>query len=490
MTFEHDVFISYAHIDNQAIEAGQEGWVDRFHRALKIRLAQLRGEDPRIWRDLKLQGNDYFSDTILEQFPQVALLVSVLSPRYIKSGWCLKELQHFHASANQTGGIRCDDKSRIFKVIKTEVPLVKHPESIQSMLGYAFYEADSSGRPREFSEIFGIESERKYWAKLEDLAYDISKTLELLAARELSAEDLTAPLSTATAVTQPAKTIYLAEVPIDLEEYRDQVRRELELKGYQVVPSEPLPYTPAEFSQSVQRYLQKSTLSVHFIGNHPATDEDNALVNLQQQMAIARSQEQIKLASQTAQNNPDFSRILWLPPTHQPLDDYLQTLQGDPDFLSTGLEDLKTFIQDTLERPARLPPADNSELKVLLDCDQEDLNAAEIEPLYDFLDRQFDVQLPDYEAGSLAASEALVRQCDAVLIYYGHASGLWLKRRLLALKKTLYGRLRPLLAQAIYVADPHKRTTADIPVIQGDGRFQPDLLMPFVSQVYQAQAGE
>lgn len=497
MTFKHDVFISYAHIDNQALESGQEGWIDHFHRALKIRLAQLRGEEPRIWRDLKLQGNDYFSDTILDQLPQVALLVSVLSPRYMKSEWCLKELQHFYTTANQSGNVRCSDKSRIFKVIKTEVPFEKHPEMIKALIGYAFYESDGISRPREFGEIFGDESEHKYWAKLEDLAYDISKTLELLSAKELSAEEvsakeLAAPLLATAKLTpgQPAKSIYLAEVPINLEDYRDQVRRELELKGYQVVPSEPLPYTPTEFSQSVQRYLQTSTLSVHFISNQPATDEGNALVNLQQQMAIARSQEQIKLASQTAKCNPDFSRILWMPPTHQPLDDYLQTLQGDPDFLSTGLEDLKTFIQDALERPAAMPIAVKGELKILLDCDQEDLNATEIDPLYEFLAQQFDVQLPDYELGSLAASEALVRQCDAVLIYYGHASGLWLKRRVLALKKTLYGRLRPLLAQAIYVADPDKQTTADIPIIRCAGSFQPDLLLPFISQVYQAQRGE
>jgi hypothetical protein len=31
------------------------------HRALKIRLAQLLGEDPAIWRDPKLQGNDDFN---------------------------------------------------------------------------------------------------------------------------------------------------------------------------------------------------------------------------------------------------------------------------------------------------------------------------------------------------------------------------------------------------------------------------------------------
>ena len=57
MGFEDDIFISYAHIDNHPLTEGQEGWISDLHRALQIRLAQLRGETPKIWRDLKLQGN-------------------------------------------------------------------------------------------------------------------------------------------------------------------------------------------------------------------------------------------------------------------------------------------------------------------------------------------------------------------------------------------------------------------------------------------------
>ena len=482
MAFEHDIFISYAHIDNLVVEAEQEGWIDHFHRALKIRLAQLRGEQPRIWRDRKLQGNDYFSDTILEQFPKVALLVSVLSPRYLKSEWCLRELQHFYAAANQAVGVRIADKSRIFKVIKTEVPYDKHPDILQPLIGYAFYEVNDAGRPREFSPIFGEEWRNKYLAKLEDLAYDICKTLEALETAQLTVPAATAALTVEPVASPAAQQIYLAEVPMGLEDERDQLRRDLELKGYEVLPGEPLPDDPGKFSQAVQGYLQTSALSVHLIDHQPAAGASYA--ELFRQMAFARSQEQVQLAAQVSQERPEFSRILWLPPTDAPLDDYLQTLQGDPDFLSTGFEDLKTFIQDRLERPAA-PTATDGSLKLLLDCDEEDLNGPDIEPLYAFLEEQFEVQLPDYEAGSLAASESLLRQCDAVLIYYGRASGLWLKRRLLALKKTFYGRLRPLLAQAVYVADPHKQAKADIPVIQGVGPFTPAVLEPFLAQVAQ-----
>ena len=56
MSFENDIFISYAHIDDMALVEGQKGWISSFHRALEIRLGQLLGRTPRIWRDPKLPG--------------------------------------------------------------------------------------------------------------------------------------------------------------------------------------------------------------------------------------------------------------------------------------------------------------------------------------------------------------------------------------------------------------------------------------------------
>ena len=93
--FEYDIFISYAHIDNQPLDAGLKGWVETLHERLRVRLAQLLGEEARIWRDLKLQGNDVFADTLTEHIAKAAILVSIISPRYVKSEWCLRELNEF-----------------------------------------------------------------------------------------------------------------------------------------------------------------------------------------------------------------------------------------------------------------------------------------------------------------------------------------------------------------------------------------------------------
>src|SRR5262245_49676968 len=103
--FQYDVFISFAHIDNETLSKEQEGWIAMLHRALQVRLAQLLGENPEIWRDPKLQGNDAFNQEILSTLLKARVLVSVLSPRYVKSDWCRKELQEFIHAADRSGGV-------------------------------------------------------------------------------------------------------------------------------------------------------------------------------------------------------------------------------------------------------------------------------------------------------------------------------------------------------------------------------------------------
>src|SRR5215468_237669 len=110
---DDDVFISYSHVDNESLAEGETGWVTLLDRALTIRLQQLLGEELSVWRDPKLTGNDYFSDTLLQKLPRVAVLISIISPRYLKSEWCTKELQEFLKGVKQSG-LRVESKSRVF----------------------------------------------------------------------------------------------------------------------------------------------------------------------------------------------------------------------------------------------------------------------------------------------------------------------------------------------------------------------------------------
>jgi hypothetical protein len=62
MHFDDDIFLSYAHIDDQAWRRAKRAGFRRFIGRSNVRLGQLLGKEPRIWRDAKLNGNDIFAD--------------------------------------------------------------------------------------------------------------------------------------------------------------------------------------------------------------------------------------------------------------------------------------------------------------------------------------------------------------------------------------------------------------------------------------------
>jgi hypothetical protein len=72
-SFTQDLFISYAHIDNQAMTADEKGWVSRFHNALEALLSMRLGKRVRICRDDKLQSNDMFAHEITDKFAETAV---------------------------------------------------------------------------------------------------------------------------------------------------------------------------------------------------------------------------------------------------------------------------------------------------------------------------------------------------------------------------------------------------------------------------------
>lgn len=53
-SFRKDLFISYAHIDNQPLAPEQKGWISRFHASLEALLSMRLGQAAKIWRMSKL----------------------------------------------------------------------------------------------------------------------------------------------------------------------------------------------------------------------------------------------------------------------------------------------------------------------------------------------------------------------------------------------------------------------------------------------------
>jgi len=486
MPFEHDFLISYAHIDNEALIAGDQGWISELHRLLEIRVGQVRGEKPKIWRDPKLQGNDIFADTILERLPRIAALVSVLSPRYVQSEWCNRELKEFYRIAEESGGARIGDKARIFKVVKTPVSQERLPEVVQPMIGYDFFVYDEAGRPRELSRDYG--TERAFLTKLDDLAFDIAQLLDLIDKGAVNA-----------APAAPKGTLFLAETSYELREEREAIKRDLVRNGYEVLPDRALPLIAPELDEMVREQLERSQVSIHLVGSNYGIVPEGANVSI-----VERQQ---ALASEAAPGT-ELSSIIWLRPGVEIKDErqrtFVHSLQTNPlvhataELLEVPMEELKAFIYRKLNPPAAVvvkaaaAPANQEHLRLYLLCDQQDLTAAQ--PLEDHLFSEgFEVVLPFFDEDETQARlehEENLRSADVIVLYYGAGDELWLRRKLRELQKSAaLGRERPLLARAIYVGAPvtpqkeRFRTHEAMMIHEPAGGFDPSLLAPLLGAV-------
>jgi hypothetical protein len=495
MTFEKHLFISYAHIDNQPLTRGQQGWVSQFHSSLEAMLSMRMGRKVEIWKDEKLSGLDRFGEEILRQFPKTAMLVSVLSPRYVESDWCTREVREFCAAAEQSSGLTFENKSRIVKVIKTPIDndgLL--PPLMHQMLGYEFYTYVDQA-PMELDSAFGPEMAQKYNLKLAKLAWDIAQFLKKLE---------TAGPKTNGAPPSPSKpVVYLAECSYDRREVREALQSDLERAGYRILPDSQLPREQADYAAEVARLIDQSNLSIHLIGSGYGTVLDGpspkSVVVIQNELAIERSKKGLK-------------RIIWLPegtsPRQGEQQQFIEALQKDPqvqfgaDLITSDAETLKNAVYAALrrqEKPATVNGAnslaEDGRKLVYLICDEQDRPSTI--PLRKFLKGGgLDVKIPLFEGDAAELRQAnsdVLAQCDAVLMFYGAGGEAWKRTVESDLKKMKgYRGEKALPPNFVYLAQPatgDKRDLIDMEepnVVNGLDGFQPALIQPLLDALAKA----
>jgi hypothetical protein len=458
MEFQRHLFISYAHLDNVPLTEHQQGWITRFHETLSAMLGMRIGRKAEIWRDAKLTGNDIFADEIIQQFPQTELLISVLTPRYVESEWCVREVREFCKSAEATGGLVVGNKSRVLKVIKMPVENEHSlPSVMREALGYPFYVFDEQQVPLELDPAYGDEFTKKYSLKLAKLAYDIAVLIKKI---ESPAPTDSPREGSAAAATKPR--IYLAECSFDRRNAREALESELRLHGYPVLPDTQLPKAEEEYIAAVEDLLARCELSIHLVGAKygvvPDGPTDKSVTVLQNELAIERYKK------------VGLRRIISLPEgtksesalQQEFIDRLLKDaeLQSGADLITGITEDVKGSVHAALkklQKPLSPAPERAGDKLVYVICDERDRHATI--PLRKFLKgRGCDVEIPLFEGDAAAVrqnNQELLAQCNAVILFYGKGEEAWKRAICSELKKAgAYRSATPLLANYIYLAEP------------------------------------
>jgi len=493
-----DIFISYTHKDNLSLTDEELGWVDRFHRAIQVRLTQLLGRESAVFYDSAvMRGSDRLTPKIESEVRDTKVLISIVSPGYLRSSWCNAELELFaQTSLPEHSSAQLDTKSRIIKVVKLPVEQALEKQAtvdLSDVLGHEFYQMDKRGIPCE------VDAEppdhREFVRRVNELAYDIRNMLAMLGDEEGTRPD---------PVAASGRVVYLAETTSDLAEDADRLRRALQQYGHTVLPQGRYGYGP-DYAQNAEADLAKADVSVHCVGSSYGSvpeRQHKSVVALQYDIAGD------EIARRTEQKKPQLKRFAWSPPgitADEPLQEaFIARLRDEATLLETPFETLKTSVQQTLEAPRAPvpepvktgPAAEAAAVTVYLVFDTSDADA--VKPLDDWLfENGYEVLQPIFsgdEAQIRKNDESCLTECDAVLVFCGAAPADWLRQRVLDLQKAFaYGRQRPFLARGVVVADPQ---TADkdrfrshsVVKMEMYGAFSADALGPFLTTIQQAQA--
>jgi hypothetical protein len=478
--FSNDIFISYHHGDNESLEGADSGWVTDFHRRLRVRLRQLLGVEPSIWRDKRLGGADVFPAEIETQLRRSAIILPVLTPGYLRSAWCRRELANFQNSAALTGGFQCGNVLRAIKVVKTPADRDDHRQLLPGALGCEFYEREPDSLYfREFKP-----ASEEYDQMLDRLAQEIKRILDRLGSSPVRTE------------------VYLAETTADLKAEREKLRFELIDRGYTVLPETPLPLdsTVETVMETARDAVNRASLCIHLFGARYGFIPDGAdrsILALQYELAAESGKARLAAVLGGTQE-PQPKQVEFIHSLRRDPSPQLELLEG------RNIEQIKEVVFDKLKPRAVeevRAPTEPGKTRVYLICDRQDhplagdpsqhLQACQLK---EFLDRQgLAVWLPlSEEADSRRLRKdhkETLRICDAVLVYWGNSDHAWFREKLRELIQARGWReSRNFLAKALYITAPvtperqaYERHE-DFVFLQFDG-FSPEPLAPFLRRL-------
>ncbi len=202
--FTHDVFVSYASVDDQPIgtSSGEFGWVSDFVTMLQRCLDQRLGRKDvtRLFFDREtIEPSQKITEQLKEAICTSATMVVIYSAGYINSQWCLDQLRAFdRATQGQMA-----EAGRLFLVrLDEEQPedlVRKAPHEVgdtiaryfENLIGYPFYKRDLA-----FPYAYRLDTKGEdFHRTLASLAIDLSLKLHSLSGADVkqATEDSSVP---------------------------------------------------------------------------------------------------------------------------------------------------------------------------------------------------------------------------------------------------------------------------------------------------------
>jgi hypothetical protein len=458
--YEHDVFVTYAHVDDDVLPGTERGWVTTLVQCVRTRLAQIlgRSDSYSLWMDHELSGNVSVTQQLTAAVRGTATLVVVMSPGYTASDWCRRERNGFLTAIEARAG------SGVFVVEREPVEESERPSEFKDLAGYPFWVEEW---PEKAVRILGSPvpepTDRDYYAKVDDLCRDVAK--ELKRQRGLSAKGAAvgaqSPTGVQTVAARPAggavatghPVVFLAETTDDLEPQRSGIRRFLSQMSIDALPIACYAQEPGAFRQSVERDLARCDLFVQLISEAPGKkppDLPGGYVRLQLEIAQAMNKPVLQW------RRPGMDLTVVEDKEHRQLLE-LETVRAE------GLEEFKREIRRRATEPRVQPPAPLNAF-VFVDMETADRPLAErVCGVLDTYGAEYSLPAQSNDPGDNRQDlEQNLLNSDVVIVVYGNTTATWVRSQLLAFRKILAVRPTPLKALAVFEGPPEAKASVDL----------------------------
>ncbi len=490
MNFGQHIYIIKA--DGSEQNSITRDWTSSFRRFLELLLTRLAGERIAISEISTAEIN------IGSIYSPFTMLIPVVSHDLLHSATFNEEIKAFHEKAINKSQNNISWNSRIFKVVCD--PQKEHYllDYLSNSRSYEFFHMDAdSNEPVLYDDFTGPNSEKTFWMRLYDLAYDIFKVMDSMKNSDNELFSITKALN--------PLTIYLAEVGTDLYNQRDTIKRELLRNGYKVLPEKAMPKEIGSLTKSIRKDLTQSNLAIHLVGSDYGKIEgtDSSIIEIQNRIATDYFNELEKMDAHTSMN---FGRIIWISPELSNLGVkqrlFIDNLRKDSEsnhkveLLETSIEELKGIILNKVKKGVDQQERGEvvevvTKKTIYLIHDQPEREKCIL--IEDFLRKSgYNVISTSFEGSPdelRARHQEYLKQCDATLIYYGNENERWFKSKQNELLKSLgQGRSKPIGPQAVLIENEYQLNKSlkiheEAMIFKGAKDFSPEIIEPFLAKL-------
>ncbi len=233
--YDYDVFISYSHGDPRGIgRTPLATWTHSLIDELKgdIQSTSTEFDHLAVWDDREADPTLRLTPMLKENVSSSALLVIVMSPRYLGSTWCKDELTWFEQElARRDEEEGCTLVVRALPTQEEMWPAPLKDERGNSVLGFWFHPRPTREGIRAFGWPEPRPSDREFFDELSRLSTAVQQRLRKIKQREALRDRVKAP----PAEVQGKPKVYLHARPGDEEKWAE-LRDQMISNGWEVYP--------------------------------------------------------------------------------------------------------------------------------------------------------------------------------------------------------------------------------------------------------------